>query len=282
MGVMIVGSAMFLFFSIETRNVALMNGEHTQSTLDILLSWNHGGYSPYVKESWGKTGPEDDMDWDGIKNAWDPDADNDMVEDLNEYPTRFNPFQPDIGISDVGFKWVDEDTIKIYAQPVEDITGVDFTVTLYLNDKIQEYQQYEYLTNEMIFIVDIDPDQRNIIEVRSEGTESEYANKANNLVSYTIAAGAMGSIGQIYYDLENEVQGVIRNSPLFQSNDGFFSAFENLLRNTLAGVPLLYWIIIILIVFTVLVIRWRRQRKGKRTWFAKKKNRDSDVKIQLY
>lgn len=283
-GVMIIGSTVFLIFSAETRNIAMMNGEQTQSTIDILLSWNHGGYSPFVKTSWGGTGPNENFDWDSLINQYDPDADNDGVEDYKEFPLRFNPYQPDIGIQDVGIQWIDDDTIKVIATPVTDITGLDFTVTLFVNNKIQEYQSYEYLTNEMTFVVDIDPSERNIIELRSEGEESDYANQANNLVSYTIAAGVTGVIFQVYYDIENQLQGVIRNSPLFQSTNGVFSSFENLFRNTLAGIPLVVWIGIVFTIIVLLFVSWRRRKKGKPSLFRRKKgnNQPGDIGIKFY
>lgn len=283
-GIMVIASTMFLIFSLETRNIAMMNGEQSQSTLAILLSWNNGGYSPYVKESWGKTGSEDDFDYDGVKNSWDHDADNDGVEDVYEQPTRFNPYQPDIGIENIGVKWVSEDTLIIESTPVQDITGVDFVVTLYVNNIIRAVEEYQF--GDMIsFTVDVDPNIKNIVELHCEGRESDYANKANNLISYTIPSGIMGVVGQWYYDLENQVQGVIRNSPLFQSSNSFFSDFENLFRSVFAGIPLLFWFLVIISVVIVLVVVQRRRRKGKKPLFMRNKRsrvRSGDVKIQFY
>ncbi len=266
----IVGlSAVFMVFDAQTRSIALATNEQNDLTLAILLGWNHGGYSPYIQNSWGKTGPDDDFDWDGIKNSHDQDADNDGVIDANEPMSsmRFNPYQPDMGIQNIGFQWIDGNTIKINAEPVDDITGLDFTVTLFVNNIIKDQESYYYNTN-IEFTVDVDPSINNIIELRSEGRESNYANKANNLISYTIPSGVTGVVGQWYFNIENELQGIIRNSPLFQTNTAM-SGIESLFRSSVAGVPLFLWIIIIIL--SVLVLFWLtwRKKKGKPPLFKK-------------
>ena len=289
-GLLVLLSSLFVIYSVNTRDIAMMTGEQNEATLAILLGWNQGGYSPYVKESWGGTGPNDDFDYDGIKNSYDHDADEDYVADIHEPmdSMRFNPYQPDVGIKDMSVKWLEADKIKIVVTPTscQDAVDLDWTCTLYLNNDVQEVQTYDYLTNELTFIIDnIDSDQRNEIELRSEGTESEYANQANNLISYTLPAGVSGEIGKWYYDLENELQGVIRNSQLFQSTNGFFSTFENLFRNTIAGVPLIVWISILAALIVLVIWLVRRQQKGKGPLIGGKKKKDyapGTVKVKFY
>lgn len=278
-------SAVFMIFDAQTRSIALATNEQNDLTLAILLGWNYGGYSPYVQESWGNTGPNDDFDWDGIKNSLDADADGDGVEDYFEQPTRFNPFQPDIGIQNIGFQWIDENTIRIEAEPVQDITGIDFTVTLFVNNILKDQKSYSYNTN-IDFTVDVDPTINNVIELHSEGKESNYANKANNMISYTIPSGVMGAFGQWYFDLENQIGGIIRNSPLFQSATAM-SGIESLFRSSIAGLPLFVWfIIIILLVIVSFWLMWRK-KKGKPSLFKKlrekkKKHTPGTVVVRSY
>jgi hypothetical protein len=291
LAMIIVLSASFLYVDAKTREIAMMTGEQNEATLAILLGWNQGGYSPYIKESWGGTGPDDDFDYDGIKNSYDHDADEDYVADIYEPmdSMRFNPYQPDVGVSDVGVKWLTDSQIKIIATPTscQDAVNLDWTCTLYVNDVVKEVKHYDYLTNELVYVVEIDPDIKNIIELRSEGMESEYANKANNLVSYTIPSGVMGDIGQWYYDLENEVQGIISNNPLYQSTNPVFSTFENMLRNTVAGVPLVVWLGLIILLIVINIWLLKRKKEGKKSllnfWSKKKKKyRPGDLVIKRY
>jgi len=281
----VILSTSFMILDATTRDIAMATQNQNDVTLAILLGWTSGGYSPYIKQSWGGTGPEQDFDYDGIKNSFDTDADNDGIHDSFEYPTRFNPYQPDIGIKDIRVRWDQDDVLRIEATPVEDITGVSFSVTLYLNDKAEQSLQY-MLGQDFIFIFDVDKDQTNTIDLVCSGEESEYANKANNLISYTIAGGVWGVLGQWYYDVENELAGVIRNNPLFQSTN-VFSTLESGFRSILASAPFLWIIIPLVIIGVYIYINRRRAKKGKPPLFSKWKKkqheyRSGDTVIKMY
>ena len=282
----VILSTSFMILDAHTRDIAMGTQNQNDVTLALLLGWTSGGYSPYIKESWGGTGPEQDFDYDGIKNSYDADADNDGVVDAWEYPTRFNPFQPDIGIKQIQVRWDDKDHIRIAATPVIDITGVSFTVTLYVNNELQNTEAYQYGEG-FVFSFEVDPDKTNTIELICNGEESEYANKVNNLISYTIAGGVLGTIGQWYYDIENELAGVIRNNPLFQSTNAF-STLENGFRSILATVPFLWIIIPLILIGLYVYINHRRKKKGKPPLFSKWKNknnheyRSGDAVIKMY
>ncbi len=280
----VVLTTVFMIVDVKTRDVAVSTGQQSQATLAILLGFSEGGYSPYIKETWGGTGPEQDFDLDGIKNKWDADADNDGVEDHFEPPTRFNPYQPDVGIKDLDVRWLSEDEIQIKAVSVDDIVGTGSKVTLYVNDNNVETKTF---TNTVYFTVN-ERLEATKIELRVEGMESEYANKANNVISYTIPASVTGEIGVWYSNLETDVQGVIRNNPLFYADNGF-SYIENLFRGAVADVPLFIWVAILTLVVIVLIWYVRRMKKGKGGLldrFRKKKKKkeypEGTTKIKVY
>lgn len=282
LAVIIALTTIYMVFDAKTREIALSTGDQSSATLAILLGFTQGGYSPYMKETWGGTGPEQDFDFDGIKNMWDTDADNDFVEDYYEYPTRFNPFQPDVGITKVEGLWVDENTLKIRATPVEDIVGTGSMITLYVNDQIQEQKTFG---NPVTFIID-DYQLVSKIDLRVQGMESDYANKANNLYSYSIPYGAMGEFGVWYSNLENTIEGIIRNNPLFYANNAF-SLIENLLRQTIANIPLVVWLGVLTAVVVIMFIYIRRKTKGGGGSFfgkfgKKKEYEPGTTKIEVY
>ena len=281
LAIIILLTTVYMIFDVKTRDIALSTGESNRATLAILLGLTQGGYSPYIKESWGGTQPNQDFDFDGIKNMYDHDADNDKVPDAWEYPTRFNPFQPDIGIKDMKVMWTENGGMIIRAYPVEDITGNAAQVTLFINDKIQGTKPF--FTTAEFHIEDASHVAK--LELKVDGTESEYANKANNVLSYSIPLGITGQIGVWYSDLENEIQGVIRNNPLFYANNGF-SVIENMLRGTIASVPLFIWMIILTVIVVGLIWYVRRMKKGKPPLFSwgrkKEEYSQGTVKIQRY
>ena len=280
--VMIILSTVFVVFEVHTRDIAMGVEGQNQTTLQILLGIIGGGYSPYIKESWGGTGTEQDFDWDGIKNIWDEDADNDGVIDSFEYATRFNPFQPDIGIKKMETMWEDDDTIKIKVYSVQDVTGLETVVTLFQNNIIEDEQEFDDMVE---FRFTVNPNTQYTFEVKVDGIESNYANKVNNIMSYTVPVGIIGVIGQWYYDLENQLQGIIRNNPLFYAANEF-SFLENLFREGLAGIPLIVWIIIIVLVIVYLIYRIRK-KDNKKSFFDRFRKREKKyppgtTKIEIY
>jgi len=283
LSIMVVSSTIFVVFDVHTRDIALGVEGQNQSTLQILLGIIGGGYSPYIKESWGGTGSEQDFDWDGIKNIWDEDADNDGVIDSFEYATRFNPFQPDIGIKKMETMWEDSTTIKIKVYSVQDVTGLDSVVTLYKNNIIQDEKEFDDMVE---FRLKVNPNIQYTFEVKADGVESNYANRVNNIMSYTVPVGIIGVIGKWYFDLEHELQGIIRNNPLFWAANEF-SFLENLFREGLAGIPLIVWIIAIIAIVVYAIYR-RRKSKGKGNIFdrfrKKKENKypPGATRIQIF
>jgi len=267
LALIIVLSASFMVIDAKTREIALMQGEQNQATLAIMLGWNYGGYSPYLQETWGGTGPNDDFDRDGVINQYDPDADGDGVADYLEpmNSMRFNPFFPDVGIQKIRVRWDTESSIRIIATPTPsmDIIDTNAKITLYINNDVIEVKSYDFLSSELTFVASIDSEIRNVIELRAEGIESNFANKANNHVAYTIPPGITGEIGKWYYNLENEIQGIVKNTPLYQSTSGIFSSFDNLVRNTVAGVPLILWLALIIGLCAIIVILLRRRKEPK-------------------
>jgi hypothetical protein len=250
----------FMVIDIKTRDIAMAQGENQQATLAILLGWTRGGYSPYYPQTWGGTGPDDDFDRDGIPNKIDNDADGDGILDSREMPTRFNPYQPDIGIEDIKVMWIDEETLKIKVTPVTQITDTNHRVKLYINDETHSTKQFY---TEVTFTVN-NAQFTNKIELVSEGEESDYANKANNVRTYTIVEGVAGVVfGQWYSDMENTLQGWIRNSPMFYATNQF-SYLENLFREKIANLPLMLWMVVLTVVIILLIIYVRRKTKGKK------------------
>ena len=258
LAVVIVLTTIFMVYDVKTREIALGVGGQNQATLAILLGMTGGGYSPYIKESWGGTDFDDDFDFDGIKNGWDDDADNDGVLDSYEYVTRFNPFQPDLGIKKMEVRWDSDTTVTVKCYSVQDITGLQTVIKLYKNNIIVSEKEFQEITS---FTFGVTPNIQYTFEAHVTGVESNYANKANNLLSYTVPVGVMGIIGQWYYDIENQLQGIIRNNPLFYAANEF-SFLENLFRGSLAGIPLFVWVIIIV---AIIIFLWYRARhlKGK-------------------
>jgi len=283
LAIIVVLMSSFLVFSATTREIAMGQAAENQSILSILLGMSGGGYSPYIKESWGGgQGPEQDFDWDGIKNAWDQDADNDGINDAWEHGTRFNPFQPDVGIKDFEIRWITDDEVHVRCYSVQDFTGFDCKITLYLDNIIQQEKSFSYMAD---FYVDVDPEKQYTLEVKVDGTESNYANKVNNIYSYTIPAGIYGVLGRWYSNLESTLQGVIRNNPLFYAANAF-GMIENLFRQGIMGIPLFLWILIIAAVLAIVLINRRRRKKGKPPLlsFGRKKERfeKGSTRIQLY
>ena len=66
LAVVIVMMTVFMVYDVSTREIALGVEGQNQTTLQILLGLTGGGYSPYIKESWGGTGSSQDFDFDGI------------------------------------------------------------------------------------------------------------------------------------------------------------------------------------------------------------------------
>lgn len=267
LAIIIVLSASFMYFDAETRNIALGTGEATKATLAYLLGLNYGGYSPYLKDSWGGTQPDQDFDFDGIQNMWDDDADNDGLLDAFEYPTRFNPFQPDVGIKRLDVQWTDDDELHVVAISVQDLTGIACTATLYLDDIIKGEKAFGHGALQAEWYFKLSKGDSHTVEVRVAGTESDYANQANNYISYTIPAGVMGIIGEWYSDLENEIDGIIRNSPLFNS-DNPMAGVDSAFRDILASAPFMLIIIIVAVVIILTLVSIRRQKKGKPPLFS--------------
>lgn len=262
--IIVVLSTCFMIVDVETRNIALGQQAENQSILAILLGLTGGGYSPYIPSSWGGTNPDQDFDFDGIPNKWDEDADNDKVNDAWEHGTRYNPYQPDVGIKDFEIRWITDDEVHVRCFSVQDLTGFDCTITLYLDNIIQQEKPF---SNSADFYVKVDPDKQYTLEVKVDGVESAYANKMNNLYSYTIPAGVYGELGRWYTNLENELQNVIRNNPFFYAANAF-GMIENLFRQGLLGIPLFLWILIAAIIITLWLINRRREGKGKKPLFS--------------
>lgn len=248
--VIVLMSATFLVYDSQTRQLAF-GGEP---------EW---GYSPY-NENWGGTGPEDDFDFDGIKNAWDQDADNDEVWDSFEYLTRFNPYQPDLGIDHLGFQWHNEHTLEIKVFPVERLYATQCTVVLF-RDSI-EIERKTIGGEPVDFYLDVDPDVIYMIDVKLEdlnGVQALYANKANDFFSYTMPGPMLIEFGQWYFDIENQIEGVIRNLRLFGIPNPAVDWLENSIRGLLAAIPLFGWIALIVAIVILVVVHFRRKQKGK-------------------
>jgi len=279
--VMIALTTVFMIFDAKTRDIAFSSNQSAMATLAILLGFTQGGYSPYMKETWGGTGPEQDFDRDGMINMYDEDADNDGIYNYYEYNTQFNPFQPDVGVKDMQVKWQSTTSMIIRAIPVEDINGQGSVVTLYINDKTYDQKNFNYQVD---FTIDDCSDVAKI-ELKVEGSESRYANKANNLISYSLVPGIYGQLGKWYSDMENQLQGWIRNNPLFYAANEF-SMLENLLRGAIADVPLFAWVIILTVVVILMFLYFRRKISGKPSLFSrfkrKKKYEEGTTKIEVY
>lgn len=259
LAIVIVMCTVFMVFDARTRDIALATGESNDLTLALLLGWNNGGYSPYIMDSWGGTDPDDDFDRDGIKNAWDQDADNDGIADVHEPLTRFNPYEPNYGIQKMEIQWLSNTSIIVRCTPVERTTVYVQYATLYLNNIQNEKKTFN---NVIEFNLIVDPASYNTIEVKIEGTQSDFANRADDYRSYIIPAAVWGSLGQWYADADLELQGIIRNNPWFQSSSQL-SVLDSIFRDSLAGIPLIFWIALIIIIALLLFIRWRRIKKGK-------------------
>ena len=284
LALIIILSTVFMIYDTGTREMAMGAESQNQSILAILLGWTSGGYSPYIKESWGGTGPYQDFDYDGIKNEWDEDADNDGVNDAFEYPTRFNPYQPDIGIKDMDLLWISDSRIMVRVEPIDQgLYTIDVAVKIYVDNIMKDSSGF-YDTVE--FTIDVVPFQQYTLDVMVEGRESIYANQANNLMSYTVPAGILGEFGKWYSDIENTIQGIIRNSPLFYAANEF-SFLENLFRETFASIPIFIWIVVAAAVIPFWLWARRRKKKGKPplfSFFRKKKPKYEKgvIKVQVY
>ena len=282
MAVVVVLLTVFMVFDAQTQDMALASSEYNKATLAILLGWT-GSYSPYIVESWGGTEPEQDFDFDGVKNLWDSDADNDGVPDYLEYGTRFQPYQPDIGILDMEVKWVNEDQLSVRVYSVQDMTGLDASITVMLDSIVYAEGDFTQVND---FTIGVDSSRQYTLEFKVDGIESNYANKINNFISYTIPPGVTGEIGRWYSDLENTIQGIIRNSPLYEVTNGF-GVFEQAIRGFLANFPLFLWVATIFLIVFAWWYNKRRIRKGKPpllSWGRKKEDRyeKGTTRIQLY
>jgi hypothetical protein len=275
LAIVIILCTVFMIYDTRTREIALMSGKQNRATLAVLLGISGGGYSPYLKDSWGGTDPDQDFDWDGVKNSYDQDSDNDGVNDAHEYATRYNPYQPDHGIEKIKVKWVDNQTLRIKCHSVK--RALVSRITLYVDGIIRDEKKF---TDIVEFTVQVNPKKQYTLEMKTEGVESKYANKMNNLYSYTVPPGVLGELGKWYGELENQVQGVIRNNPLFKAaND--FQQVDGIFRSILLGIPL--FIVVPLvggIILLVLVNRWRK-REGKPPLFGRKYEKGT-IKVQLY
>jgi len=229
------------------------NGKHTSTTIGDLLGYTDG-YNPYYG-IWGGKNPDDDYDRDGIKNMFDPDADNDGVPDHKEYPFRFNAFEPDFGIDRLEVSWDSSNVIHIRAYPVKTYAGLTCYAYLCFDDfEIPGSSTIFDHAVEFTYQYPSDDRTHSFKVVLKTNDESKYANKANNELGYVLPGGILSAInyGFWYSNLEAAVHGVIRNTGL--NIDPTLNPITNFFRSTIANVPLWAWIIILLIIIIVVLI----------------------------
>jgi len=271
--------------------------KHNTPTAYTLIGWS-GGYNPYTGE-WGGKGDMDDFDRDGIKNVYDPDADDDGIPDYKEYTYRFNPFEPDIGIAHLSALWFHDSSgkmkIRVKVEPVRIYSGIDIVCTLYIDGtKIESKAMPDVIE----FITDYPDDgAQHTITVKATGDyEAKYASKVNNQLSYTLPADIFAQIqlGYWYSNLETQIQGAIKNAYFLQSPG--LQDFQERLKLILSSIPLYGWLTVILLtVIAVTLIKFRTKKvylssrsRLKRFWDklrGKKveyKEGDIEVKIRKY
>ncbi len=274
LAVIVALSTLFLVYDSQTRGIAFGGDDPV---------W---GYSPY-NENWGGTGPEDDFDFDGIKNAWDQDADNDEVWDSYEYLTRFNPYVPDLGIRRVGFMWTTDTDLRIHVEGVTRLYDTECTIILYKDSVELERKTFK---DEVDFFLEVNQQVIYMLDLKLvdlDGVEALYSNKANNFISFTFPGPILMTFGQWYFDISNEIEGVIRNLRLFGIPNPQLNEIESLIRAFFAAIPLFGWIALFVAIGLIVWIRYRRKKRGKppllRRWFGKKeKYAKGTTKIQLY
>jgi len=236
--------------------------KHNTPTLFTAFGWT-GGYNPYIGE-WGGRGDFDDFDRDGIKNIYDPDADNDGVPDYKEYTWRLNPFEPDIGIAHLSALWFRDTTgnlkIRVKVEPTRLYPGMDIICSLYIDGDLIASKD---MPGPIEFITDYPDDgKQHYILVKAKGDyEAKYASKVNNQLSYTLPSELFAQIqlGYWYSDLETQIQGAIKNANLNLSPG--LQGFQERLKYILSSVPLYGWLTVILLtIIAITLIKFRTKK----------------------
>ena len=275
LAIIVALSTLFLVYDSQTRGIAFNDDTSTE--------W---GYSPY-NENWGGTGEEDDFDFDGIKNAWDQDADNDEVWDNFEFMTRFNPYVPDLGIKQIGFMWISDTELQIHVESIDRLYDSECTIILYKDSIEVDRKTFK---DEVTFSLTVNQQVIYMLDFKLDdldGVEALYANKANNMMSYTFTGPGLIVFGQWYFDIENYFEFAIRNLRLFGAPNPEMNAIESMLRTFFAIIPLFGWVALFVAIGLIIWIRHRRKKKGKPPlfrWFRKKppKYEKGSTRIQVY
>jgi len=225
------------------------------------------GYNPY-ENVYGGTNAEGDYDRDSISNLFDTDCDDDGVSKYKDTLIvggyDCSPFDPDVGITSIEAKWVHSGgktmmEIRVYPEMSSFKDLRNPMISIYIDGDMRLDTAFNSNPTVVEFEFGDDATTHNIYIKTRADYESKYANKANNMFSYTLPAGFLSQImiGDWYSNLERTIQGIIRNNPLPDQ-----SGLDSFLRTALASAPLWIWMVAVTI-FIIWVVWWRRRKEKK-------------------